>query len=75
MIDQKKSTLKKADWEIDFYSRPVIDENKKKRWELLITNTNDFKDKKSFKWEKICPASSVNSILLKEAFEEAIKEA
>ena len=70
-----ESNLKKTDWEIDFYSRPILDENGKKRWELLITTTNDFKDKKIFKWEKICPASSVNSIWLKEALEEAINEA
>ena len=75
MIDLKNSNLKKADWEIDFYSRPLIDENGKKRWELLITNTNSFKDKNTFKWEKICPASTVNSIWLKDALEEAINEA
>ena len=71
----KESNLKKTDWEIDFYSRPILDKNGKKRWELLITNTNNFKDKKTFKWEKICPASSVNSIWLKDALEEAINEA
>ena len=75
MIDLKNSNLKKADWEIDFYSRPLIDENGKKRWELLITNTNNFKDKNTFKWEKICPASTVNSIWLKDALEEAINDA
>ena len=75
MIDLKNSNLKKADWEIDFYSRPLIDENGKKKWELLITNTNNFKDKKTFKWEKICPASTVNSIWLKDALEEAINDA
>tara|TARA_B100000579_G_C22790040_1_gene833971 strand:+ start:97 stop:984 length:888 start_codon:yes stop_codon:yes gene_type:complete len=75
VIDQKKSDLNKADWEIDFYSRPVINEDGKKRWELLITSTNSFKDKKTFKWEKICPASTVNSIWLKDALEEAINEA
>jgi len=75
VINLKNSDLKKADWEIDFYSRPVIDENGKKRWELLITSTNNFKDKKTFKWEKICPASTVNSIWLKDALEEAINEA
>ena len=73
--DQKKSNLKKADWEIDFYSRPIIDENGKKRWELLITTTNNFKDKITFKWEKICPSSSVNSLWLKDALEEAISAA
>ncbi len=75
MIASKKSNLIKTDWEIDFYSRPIIDENGKKRWELLITSTNNFKDEKTFKWEKICPASSVNSIWLKDALEEAIQEA
>ena len=75
MIDLNDSDLKKADWEIDFYSRPVIDENGKKRWELLITSTNNFKTKQTFKWEKICPASSVNSIWLKNALEEALNEA
>ena len=75
MIDSKKSNLKKTDWEIDFYSRPIIDENGKKRWELLITSTNNFNDIKNFKWEKICPASSVNSIWLKDALEEAIEKA
>ncbi len=72
---EKKSNLTKADWEIDFYSRPIIDKNGKKRWELLITNTKSFKEKKIFQWEKICPASNVNSIWLKEALEEAINEA
>ena len=42
---------------------------------MLITSTNNFKDKTTFKWEKICPASNVNSIWLKEALEEAINEA
>ena len=51
MIDSRKSNLKKTDWEIDFYSRPIIDENGKKRWELLITSTNNFNDIKTFKWE------------------------
>ena len=46
MIASKRSDLKKTDWEIDFYSRPIIDENGKKRWELLITSTNNFKDRK-----------------------------
>ena len=73
--DHKKSNLRKADWEIDFYSRPITDEDGKKRWELLITSTNNFKEKETFRWEKICPASSVNSIWLKDALEEAINQA
>ncbi len=73
--EQKGSNAKGSEWEIDFYSRPILDENGKKRWELLITNTNKFKYKNTFRWEKICPATSVNSIWLKEALEEAICEA
>ncbi len=73
--NNKKSNLQKADWEIDFYSRPIVDENGKKRWELLISSTNNFKGNKTFRWEKICPASSVNSIWLKDALEEAINTA
>jgi len=46
VIASKKSDLKKTDWEIDFYSRPIIDENGKKRWELLITSTNNLKIRK-----------------------------
>ena len=42
---------------------------------MLITSTNSFKDKKIFKWEKICPATNVNSIWLKDALEEAISSA
>ena len=73
--NEKNISLKKADWEIDYYSRPIIEENGKKRWELLIASTNSFKETNKFRWEKICPASNVNSIWLKEALEEAIKEA
>ena len=73
--DIKQTNLKKADWEIDFYSRPIIDEEGKKRWELLIASTNTFQERNTFKWEKICPASSVNSIWLKDALEEAINNA
>ncbi len=73
--NQNKQKTKKADWEIDFYSRPIREEDGKKRWELLITSSNSIKEKETFKWEKICPASCVNSIWLKEALEEAIKAA
>ena len=73
--NNKKPSLKKADWEIDFYSRPIIEDDGKKRWELLISSTKIFKETKIFRWEKKCPSSNVNSIWLKDALEEAIKEA
>ena len=34
--DQK---LKISDWELDFYSRPIIEKNGKKRWELIISSS------------------------------------
>lgn len=43
-------------WELDFYSRPVLDENDKKIWELLICNPD-----RSFCHVKQCPSDQVNS--------------
>jgi len=31
--------LKISNWELDFYSRPIIESNGKKRWELIICST------------------------------------
>ncbi len=56
-----------TEWELDFYSRPVLDENGKKRWELLICSADQ-----SFRWSRFCPANSVNSMWLKAAIEEAL---
>ncbi len=64
-----------SDWEVDFYSRPIIEPDGKKRWELLITNTRYISDKDIFRWEKKCPSAEVNSIWLKKALQEAIIEA
>ena len=35
--------LKISDWELDFYSRPIIESNGKKRWELIICSTRSYK--------------------------------
>ena len=35
--------LKISDWELDFYSRPIIESNGKKRWELIICSTKSYK--------------------------------
>lgn len=65
-------------WELDFYSRPILDENNKKVWEVLIcetpTNIDDNIDS-LFQYSKFCPNQTVNSIWLKDAINEAIKEA
>jgi len=72
---QDKRILKTGDWELDFYSRPVLVSDGKRRWELLISSTQDFSGSKTFKYEKRCPANEVNSIWLIQALEEALKNA
>jgi len=62
------------DWELDFYSRPIIETDGKKRWELLITTPDSSDGKEPFRWVKKCPASQVNSIWLTEALSEAIRD-
>ncbi|BAY36009.1 hypothetical protein NIES2111_03280 [Nostoc sp. NIES-2111] len=65
-------------WELDFYSRPILDANQKKVWEVLIcesptdvrTNTDTL-----FRFAKYCPNTEVNSVWLKTAIQEAISKA
>jgi hypothetical protein len=65
-------------WELDFYSRPILDANQKKVWEVLIcespsdvrTNTDTL-----FRFAKYCPSTEVNSVWLKTAIQEAISKA
>jgi len=64
-----------SDWELDFYSRPILEKNGKKRWELIIASSKSFSTKKIFYWTKKCPANKVNSIWLTEALKEALIEA
>ena len=33
------SVDRRADWELDFYSRPIMEPDGKKRWELLVSST------------------------------------
>ena len=67
--------LKISDWELDFYSRPIIEANGKKRWELIISSTRSYKTEDIFLWNKNCPANEVNSIWLTKALNEALNEA
>ena len=63
-------SLPANNWELDFYSRPLLDENGKKRWEVLICTSDA-----SFQWQSFCPADSVNSIWLKTALSDALAAA
>lgn len=65
-------------WELDFYSRPILDENNKKRWEVLISEglqAVDTDPDQLFRYSKFLSNTEVNSIELKKAIEEAIAEA
>jgi len=78
ILNAKKDSnaeLKISNWELDFYSRPIIEENGKKRWELIISSTRTFETEEIFLWNKICPAHEVNSIWLTKALTEALNDA
>ncbi|WP_413162667.1 Tab2/Atab2 family RNA-binding protein [Capilliphycus salinus ALCB114379] len=65
-------------WELDFYSRPLRDEEGKKVWEVLICQTPlEISDRADslFRYTQFCPSTDVNSIWLQGAIQEAIKEA
>ncbi len=65
-------------WEIDFYSRPILDDNQKKVWEVLVcespldTNT---KADSLFRYAQYCPSTQVNSGWLRTVLQEAIDQA
>lgn len=65
-------------WELDFYSRPILDENKKKIWEVVICESPQGTDSDpavAFRYAKFCSNTEVNSIWLKAALEDAIAQA
>ena len=63
-------------WELDFYSRPILDENQKKLWEVLICDgAQSVADSSSVRYSKFLSNKQVNSIELKQAIEEAIAKA
>ena len=69
--------MQAPDWELDYYSRPILEADGKKRWELLICSTpevgaGDDGTSNQFRLVQTCPATSVNSIWLKEALEQAL---
>ncbi|PSB00862.1 Tab2/Atab2 family RNA-binding protein [Merismopedia glauca] len=64
-------------WELDFYSRPILDENQKKVWEVLICEspTNTTESLKSlFRYAEYCPHNQVNSVWLSNAIQTAMQE-
>lgn len=65
-------------WELDFYSRPIFDDNQKKLWEVIICESptkSDCAPDSLFKYAEFCSSKTVNSIWLREAIEKAISKA
>ena len=65
-------------WEIDFYSRPLVDERQKKVWELLVCESPSSTQQSSsdlFRYAQYCPSDKVNSVWLGEALQAAMLEA
>jgi hypothetical protein len=65
-------------WELDFYSRPILDDNKKKIWEVLLCESpldTRTKTDNLFRYAQYCPSTEVNSGWLRNAIGEAIAKA
>ncbi|MBE9105342.1 Tab2/Atab2 family RNA-binding protein [Nostoc cf. edaphicum LEGE 07299] len=65
-------------WEIDFYSRPILDANQKKVWEVLVCESPldiGAKVDSLFRYAQYCPSTQVNSGWLRTALQEAIEQA
>jgi hypothetical protein len=64
-------------WELDFYSRPLVDEQNKKLWEVLICESplgvGDRADL-LFRYTRLCSNAEVNSTWLRQAIEAAIAQ-
>jgi len=64
-------------WELDFYSRPILDENGKKVWEVLICEsptTIDADPAPLFRFAEYCSSTEINSARLMQALKSAIAE-
>ncbi len=65
-------------WELDFYSRPILDDRQKKLWELLICQSpigiNETTDS-LYRYSEFTNNQQVNSIWLRNAIEKAIADA
>ncbi|AFZ25060.1 Protein of unknown function (DUF1092) [Cylindrospermum stagnale PCC 7417] len=65
-------------WEVDFYSRPILDENQKKVWEVLVCETPSgigTNIDSLFRYAQYCPSTQVNSGWLRTALQQAINKA
>ncbi|HEY9640940.1 MAG TPA: Tab2/Atab2 family RNA-binding protein [Coleofasciculaceae cyanobacterium] len=64
-------------WELDFYSRPVLDDKQKKLWEVLICESPldvNAQPDSLFRYSQFFPNTEVNSVSLRSAVEAAIAQ-
>ena len=64
-------------WELDFYSRPILDDNNKKVWEVLVCESpldTGRSPESLFRYAQYCPSTQVNSVWLQEAINNAIAQ-
>jgi hypothetical protein len=65
-------------WELDFYSRPILDENNKKLWEVVICEsplTVNTQPDSLFRYAEYCTSNEINSVRLKQVIHTAISRA
>lgn len=65
-------------WELDFYSRPILDENGKKVWEVVVCESPiniKTEPDKLFRFAEYCSSTEVNSERLLNALKTAIAQA
>jgi len=65
-------------WELDFYSRPILDEREKKVWEVLVCESPQAVNQAPetlFRYAEYCDSGEVNSVRLRQALERAIAQA
>ncbi|GAX78823.1 hypothetical protein CEUSTIGMA_g6260.t1 [Chlamydomonas eustigma] len=64
-----KSVPTSPTWELDFCSRPLLDERNKKVWELLICDPE-----RTFEYSEYFPNSKINSAELKRSIEKVLSQ-
>ena len=70
LIENEKINSEPEIWEIDFFSKPVLNESGKKLWELIITN-----NKGTFEHVESVPNNLINSKELRKRINLIIKSA
>jgi len=60
------------DWELDYFSRPLLDTEGRRVWEVLICGAGS-PGSPPFRWSRSCASGSVNSVWLQQALQEALE--